>query len=84
MAIVEFDLSRHAQALGGKPGDHFVDEHDHVFRVIAHATGNVVGVLRPDGTLGPYRPAPHPGAPPVKATLTTESAPATATGKAAS
>lgn len=82
MARVEFDLSKHAAALGGKPGDHFVDEHEHVFRVVSHASGNVVGVLRPDGTMGPYRPEPNPGAPPVVATMKTESGPATATDRA--
>lgn len=82
MAKIDFDLTRHAQALGGKPEEHFVDEHDHVFRVVAGATGNVVGVLRPDGTMGPYRQAPAPGAAPVRATMATESGSATATAAA--
>jgi hypothetical protein len=66
--IIDTDLSRHADTLGD-PDLYFVDEHDHVWRVVEHATGLVAGVLRPDGTLAPFRPTPDPAAPAVVAAL---------------
>lgn len=76
MPVVEHDLSRYADILGD-PAAHFVDEHDHVWRVVEHATGAVKFVLRPDGTLAAFRPVPNPSAPPVVATLNVTSDAAT-------
>jgi hypothetical protein len=71
MAMIEFDLSKHADTLGDVD-DYFVDEHAGAYRVVRHADGAVVGLLRPDGELTPYVQAPDPNAPPIVATLNVE------------
>ena len=75
MALIEFDLSKFAARLGD-PAAYFVDEHDHVYRVVEHATGEVKFVLTPLGELAPFRPQPNPDAPPIVASLNAVADPA--------
>jgi hypothetical protein len=71
MAMIEFDLSKHADTLGD-PADYFVDEHAGAYRVVRHSDGVVVGLLHPDGVILPYAQAPNPDAEPIVATLNVE------------
>lgn len=78
MTSVELSLNSCAEALGGYPERFFVDEVNSVYRIVEHATGRVVGILKSDGTFGNFKIEPDPGAPPVVATLHGESGPASA------